>query len=614
MFRRSSRFAAAALLAFAFTGCGGGGDDPVQPQPTPTASIALGAATATVVAGATTPVAVTLTRGGGFAGAVTLAVSGAPAGVSVAGQTIDAGATAASLSIVTTSAAVAGTLTLTISGTGTGVTIAPQTLALTITAAPPTASIMLGSTTATVVAGGTVTSVVTLTRGGSFIGNVVLAVTGAPAGVSVAGQTIATGATTATLSIVTTTAAVGGNATLTVTGTGTGVTIAPQTLTLTITAPISQIGSDITNGEINFGGAIALSSDGTRMVVGAAGSANGTTRVYQRSGTAWTQLGADIIGEAAGDLAGGSVDINAAGTRIAIGARLNSGGGIGAGHVRVYDLVGTTWTQVGADLDGTVQNGFGSQFGWRVALSGSGNRLIASANVIGFARVYDLVGGTWTQVGATLSGSVDNQFGNAVDVSSDGTTIAVSGPGSQFRSAAGSVFVYRLVGGVWTLTGNVLTGSQTTTNLGELFGDGISLTANGSRIAVAATQNREGPVVNGEAPWGQVRIFDLVGSTWTQVGNSVFGSVSIFGQAFLGETLMISDDGTRWAANAASLSEAKVYSLVGGAWTQTGATIVATAGLSARSEGLALSRDGKTVAVGYVNGTPRRVRTFSITP
>jgi hypothetical protein len=34
----------------------------------------------------------------------------------------------------------------------------------------------------------------------------------------------------------------------------------------------------------------------------------------------------------------------------------------------------------------------------------------------------------------------------------------------------------------------------------------------------------------------------------------------------------------------------------------------------ARSEGLALSPDGKTVAVGYVNGSPRRVRVFSITP
>ena len=77
---------------------------------------------------------------------------------------------------------------------------------------------------------------------------------------------------------------------------------------------------------------------------------------------------------------------------------------------------------------------------------------------------------------------------------------------------------------------------------------------------------------------------------------------------------MISDDGTRWAATGASNSIAKVYSLVGGTWTQTGATIVAPAGVAQRSEGLALSSDGRTVAVGYVNGSPRRVRVFSITP
>jgi hypothetical protein len=484
----------------------------------------------------------------------------------------------------------------------------------------PTAAIALGAATGTVQAGNSTTIAVTVTRGGGFAGDVALAVTGAPAGVTVSAQTVAAGSTAATLNVVTTTAAVAGTSTLTVAGTGTGVTIASQTVALTVTVPappIVQIGSDITNGDIGFAGAIALSTDGTRMVVGASQSANGTTRVYQRAGTAWTQLGADIIGEAAGDLAGGSVDINAAGTRIAVGARLNSGNGTGAGHVRVYDLVGTTWTQVGVDLDGTVQSGFGSGFGWRVALSGSGNRLIASATFVnsGFARVYDLVGGTWTQVGATLSIAGVNGFGNAVDISSDGITIAVSAPIAQFRSAAGSVFVYRLAGGVWTVAGNVLTGSQTATNLGEEFGDAISLSADGSRIAVAATKNREGPLVNGQAPWGQVRVFDLVGSTWTQIGNSVFATADIgINSDFFGETLMMSDDGTRWAATGANNTIAKVYTLVGGAWTQTGATIVGTTGLSVRSEGLGLSPDGKTVAVGYVNGTPRRVRTFTITP
>jgi len=108
----------------------------------------------------------------------------------------------------------------------------------------------------------------------------------------------------------------------------------------------------------------------------------------------------DIVGEAADDRAGSGVDINDAGTRIAVGAYLNDGGGSASGHVRVYDLVGTTWTQVGADLDGDAAN---HALGWSVALSASGNRLIAggpgNGSTTGRVKVYELAGGTWTQLG-----------------------------------------------------------------------------------------------------------------------------------------------------------------------------------------------------------------------
>ena len=46
----------------------------------------------------------------------------------------------------------------------------------------------------------------------------------------------------------------------------------------------------------------------------------GHVRIYDWNGTAWTQLGADIDGEAANDYSGCSVSINAAGDRLAIGA------------------------------------------------------------------------------------------------------------------------------------------------------------------------------------------------------------------------------------------------------------------------------------------------------
>jgi hypothetical protein len=95
-----------------------------------------------------------------------------------------------------------------------------------------------------------------------------------------------------------------------------------------------------------------MSSDGTRVAIGApyndgTGTDAGHVRVYAESGGAWTQVGEDIDGEAAGDYSSRSVSMSSDGTRVAIGAFGNDGTGSNAGHVRVYAESGGTWTQVG---------------------------------------------------------------------------------------------------------------------------------------------------------------------------------------------------------------------------------------------------------------------------
>ena len=45
-------------------------------------------------------------------------------------------------------------------------------------------------------------------------------------------------------------------------------------------------------------------------------------RIYEYSSGSWTQLGADIDGEAAGDQSGYSVSLSSDGTTVAIGALL----------------------------------------------------------------------------------------------------------------------------------------------------------------------------------------------------------------------------------------------------------------------------------------------------
>ena len=109
---------------------------------------------------------------------------------------------------------------------------------------------------------------------------------------------------------------------------------------------------------ITVGNSVSISSDGNTAAIGApkATTANsyqsGHVRIYEWNGGSWTQRGQDIDGEAAGDYSGRSVSLSSDGNTVAIGAVYNDGNGADAGHVRIYDWNGSSWTQRGQDIDG----------------------------------------------------------------------------------------------------------------------------------------------------------------------------------------------------------------------------------------------------------------------
>jgi hypothetical protein len=114
----------------------------------------------------------------------------------------------------------------------------------------------------------------------------------------------------------------------------------------------------------------------------------------------WSQVGADIDGETAGDQSGTAVSISSDGTRIVIGGHLNDGNGTNSGHVRVYEESGGSWTQVGSDINGETAN---DQAGYGVAISDNGIRIAVGAwyddgngTNSGHVRVYEESGGAWT--------------------------------------------------------------------------------------------------------------------------------------------------------------------------------------------------------------------------
>ena len=213
-----------------------------------------------------------------------------------------------------------------------------------------------------------------------------------------------------------------------------------------------QVGADI-DGEAagdESGTSVALSADGNRVAIGAPlNTARGHVRIYEYANGAWTQMGADIDGESGGDQSGISVALSDNGDRLAVGAPFNDGTAADAGHVRIYEYANGAWTQLGADIDG--ESG-GDQSGISVDLSADGTRVAIGANQnagngagAGHTRVFDLVGGNWMQVYADIDASAaGDEAGTSVSLSADGNILGVGAPrhtgNGQFRNGQVRMF------------------------------------------------------------------------------------------------------------------------------------------------------------------------------
>ncbi|MEO9034067.1 MAG: hypothetical protein ABI442_01045 [Gemmatimonadaceae bacterium] len=175
-------------LATAAAGCGGGTDGGTSPTtPIVTAGAFVVSTSAVSVAqGSTASATITVTRTGSFTGAVTLAVSGLPTGVTAtfSSSTIAAGATTSTLTFTTTSTAAAGTTGVTIAGTGSGVSAATASIALTVTAPVTTGPFTMAlSVSSFLVLPSNQLSIppqLTIARNAGFTGAVALSTTGLP--------------------------------------------------------------------------------------------------------------------------------------------------------------------------------------------------------------------------------------------------------------------------------------------------------------------------------------------------------------------------------------------------------------------------------------------------
>ncbi|HSJ65613.1 MAG TPA: hypothetical protein VK922_17105 [Gemmatimonadaceae bacterium] len=227
----------AVLFAAALQGCD---DDPSTSPFVQSIGVALGAGSLTLEQGETGTVTVTVTRGGGYAGAVTLSLTAVPDELTAALDPVSlSGAGASTLTLTAGQSAVPGTYDLIVTGSGAGVASRSATLSVTITAPSqsPSIGVALSATALSLAQGQSGTVGVDISRGGGYTGDVSLAASGLPAGVTAAFTPASVSGASSVLTLVAASGATPGTYTITVTGSGAGVTDASANLTLTVSTP-----------------------------------------------------------------------------------------------------------------------------------------------------------------------------------------------------------------------------------------------------------------------------------------------------------------------------------------------------------------------------------------
>ena len=329
-----------------------------------------------------------------------------------------------------------------------------------------------------------------------------------------------------------------------------------------------------------FGSAVALSADGSTLVVGALGedsSAMGThwqadnsagnagaVYVFKRASGVWSQH-AYVKASNAGaqDLFGSAVAISADGNTFAVGAPREDSGATGvggneadnskenAGAVYVFTKSLSGWLQQ-AYVKAS-NTGANDLFGSAVALSADGTTLAVgaleedssapgiggnqadnSAPQAGSAYILTRNAGTWSQqayVKASNTGSGD-LFGGQLVLSADGNTLVVAAEredsnatgigGNQSDNSvldAGAVYIFARTAGVWSQQAYVKASNTQITG----FGPSLALSADGHVLAVGAEGEDSsaigigGDQVNKSAKTsGAVYVFELTANGWLQ--------------------------------------------------------------------------------------------------
>ncbi|MGC4130042.1 MAG: FG-GAP repeat protein [Bergeyella sp.] len=370
------------------------------------------------------------------------------------------------------------------------------------------------------------------------------------------------------------------------------------------------------NTEANdyFGRSVCLSSDGNTLAVGAyfedsfatgiggaqsdnSASASGAAYVFTRSGSVWSQQAyVKASNTETNDYFGYSVSLSSDGNTLSVGAlgedsiatgiggTQSNNGASSSGAVYVFTRSGSVWSQQ-AYIKAS-NTGAGDYFGWSVSLSSDGNTLGVSsyyedsnatgidgsqsdnsASESGAVYVFTRSGSVWSQQAYIKASNTEANdfFGNSVSLSLDGNTLAVGAFGEDSaatgiggtqsdnsKSGSGAVYVFTRSGSIWTQQAYI---KASNTDLGDAFGNSVSLSSDGDTLAVGAPLEDSIAIGiggdqsnNGVGNSGAVYVFTRNGSTWSQQ-SYIKASNSGAGDYF-GDSVSLSSDGDTLAVGA----------------------------------------------------------------
>ena len=382
----------------------------------------------------------------------------------------------------------------------------------------------------------------------------------------------------------------------------------------------TQIGADIDGSAINdnFGHCVSM-PDAKTVAIGAPfydrnqDADVGVVRIYKLRGSAWTQKGSEIVGEATNDRSGWSVSMPDSNT-VAIGASYNGGTGTFAGHVRIYSWNGSAWTQKGGDIDGEAAS---DQSGYSVSMPDANTVAIGAtandgtASNAGHVRIYYWSGSAWIQKGSDIDGeAAGDKSGYSVSMP-DANTVAIGADNNDGTAKnAGHVRIYSWSGSAWTKKGADIDGEA----IYDFSGRSVCM-PDANTVAIGASGND-----GAGSDAGHVRIYTWSGSAWTKKGADIDGEAA---DDYSGWPVSMPNANTvaigasSNGGNGSTSGHVRIYTWSGLAWTQIGVDIDGEA--AGDNSGCSVSMpDSNTVAIGAIknDGTASNaghVRIYDIT-